>query len=63
MLECQFHGGYFGTSLYYVVRCQKTYYAKKIGLGPFFGVPTSRFLGPTSRAGPQIFEFFKNVLT
>ena len=44
MLEFDFHGGGLAPSLNYVVGYQKTYYEKKIGLGPFFEDPTLRFL-------------------
>ena len=53
MLEFDFHGGDLVTSLNYVVGYLKTYYEKKIGLGPFLRVPTLRFLGPIFRARPE----------
>ena len=63
MLEFDFHGGSQVTSLNYVVGYLKTYYEKKIGLGPKPVGSTLRFLGPTFRAGTGYFEKFKIVRT
>ena len=46
MLEYNIHGGYFGTSLNYVVGYQKNNYEYILTLEPFFGVPTYPFNPP-----------------